>query len=273
MQQGEDLSKVVEKWLRTQGYPLEMKVAGALRERRFIVEQGCYYSDPETRTSREIDVIASSYDEYGLLSVSFVVECKSSRDRPWVLFGCEESGNRLFNFALSSTAARMHLTERLFCDPEAESQVQSLTWFIKPNGNGYGLVTAMSNSGEDAAFKAVMSVLKASIDVLRVGADREGASLQFVLPVIVLEGRLFEARLGDEGVPTVTEIQSGFLSTGRLIDGVACPSVHVVTSQALEEFCDKAADLRQELVALLKADCDLLWQRLTGGSGEADGER
>ena len=51
-----DLEKRVADWLKTQGYPLEMRVASALREVGFDVSQSEYYNDPDTQTSREIDV-------------------------------------------------------------------------------------------------------------------------------------------------------------------------------------------------------------------------
>src|SRR4051812_46473888 len=82
------LDSRVADWLDTQGYPLEMRVARAFRASRFRVIQSEYYSDPETKASREIDVIASvdARNEDFLFRLTFVVECKMSRDKPWVLF-------------------------------------------------------------------------------------------------------------------------------------------------------------------------------------------
>lgn len=83
-----DLKGKITAWLETQGYPLEMRVASALREVGFDVSQGEYYDDPETQTAREIDVVAVKGDDYGLLEVSVVVECKKSakiRDVPEIM--------------------------------------------------------------------------------------------------------------------------------------------------------------------------------------------
>ena len=88
-----DLKNKVTAWIETQGYPLEMRVASALREVGFDVSQGEYYDDPETQTAREIDVVAVKGDDYGLLEVSIVVECKKSADKPWVLLSRRISMN------------------------------------------------------------------------------------------------------------------------------------------------------------------------------------
>ena len=69
MNNDEELSKKVHSWLETQGYATEMKVAMQLKKYNFGVLQSFYYDDPETNISREIDVIARSIDNGGLLEM------------------------------------------------------------------------------------------------------------------------------------------------------------------------------------------------------------
>src|SRR5690348_1970744 len=86
----------VAKWLRSQGYPLEMSVARAFRQAGFRVTQGRYYEDPQSHEWREIDVAASwaitraGDTDVSRIAVTVAAECKLSRDKPWVLF-CHES--------------------------------------------------------------------------------------------------------------------------------------------------------------------------------------
>jgi len=75
-------------WLEAQGYPLEMRVAKAFQIAGARVIQSEYYTDPSTEESREIDVVADWQTRIDnlLVRVSFVIECKSSKDKPWILF-------------------------------------------------------------------------------------------------------------------------------------------------------------------------------------------
>lgn len=81
-----DLQASVQEWLEAQGYPLEMRTAAAFRLAGFRAVQGVYYQDPETDAWREIDVVADIPEVYRSARIVFVAECKSSRDKPWLLF-------------------------------------------------------------------------------------------------------------------------------------------------------------------------------------------
>jgi hypothetical protein len=83
-----ELKKKVKSWLESQGYPLEMYVAKKFAEFGFDIGQSVYYKDIETGKSREIDVIAFKYfNSYGVwFNLAFVIECKLSRDKPWIVF-------------------------------------------------------------------------------------------------------------------------------------------------------------------------------------------
>ena len=87
MPKGEDRASYVRRWLKEQGYPLEMRVADALRRAGFRVRQSAYFSDPDENKPRELDVVASYVWDAAAISWELVVlvECKSAAE-PWVLF-------------------------------------------------------------------------------------------------------------------------------------------------------------------------------------------
>jgi hypothetical protein len=78
-------SKIVA-WLEEHGYPLEMYVASVFQNLGFKVDQGIYFSDPETGSSREVDIVAHKNFSINGKYVSFVciIECKSSKEKPWL---------------------------------------------------------------------------------------------------------------------------------------------------------------------------------------------
>ncbi|MDH3998804.1 MAG: hypothetical protein OET90_08180 [Desulfuromonadales bacterium] len=249
----EALEKKLAKWLETQGYPLEMKVASALSKQGFYVLQGAYYDDPETNTTREIDVVASTRDIRGHFQVSFVIECKSTRDKPWVLFTSEDhvDGNRLLRYATKPEKTHAILDEKFSQNTEA---VLGLKWFVKEQRLAYGAATAFS-SGDDPAYKGIMSALKASMGLCR--QTSKHTPLHFIFPVVVLEGRLFEAYLDKNEENNICEIEEGFVVYHREISDQPCSSIHIVTSNHLETFCKEAKQAVFELKNLFQEEYEL----------------
>jgi|SRR5579862_2004962 len=81
------LAGKLSEWLKKGGYPFEMKVARAFKKFHFSVGQSEYYADLDTNVSREIDVTALTQlnTDRAILRVEFVIECKTSVDKPWVM--------------------------------------------------------------------------------------------------------------------------------------------------------------------------------------------
>ena len=93
------LSGKVKEWICTSGFSLEMEAANAFRAAGFDVTQSAIYSDPQTAKGREIDVLARDPDFVGIITISFVLECKSST-KPWVVL-LPENGSVLYNRLLT----------------------------------------------------------------------------------------------------------------------------------------------------------------------------
>jgi hypothetical protein len=216
--------------------------------------------DPETETTREIDVIALKGDDYGLLEMSVVVECKKSTGKPWVLFTSDkhESGkNKFFTFAIMSDLAREKLSKNVL-----DKLSWDLLWMRKPERTGYGMAVAFAK-GEDPAYKAVLSTLKASINQNKSQADAGySRSLRFVFPVIVLDGNLFETYLDAGGKIVIQEIEEGIVTYYRDIAGFPACSVRVVTASRLSSFCHDAMEAANQIKALLKTEIENMWQQL-----------
>jgi hypothetical protein len=230
----------VAEWLDTQGYPLEMRVARAFRGSRFRVIQSEYYSDPETKSSREIDVIAS-LDAAGkdyLLRVTFVVECKMSRDKPWILFTGTSRG--LADPARVAQRASNGLGGRLLMALGKEKAAQDLEIFGLHGRPAHGVTQAFT-SGTDAAFAALHGAAKATAAL---ASHRGGSSVPFLqvfFPVVVIEGRIFEYYLADTDEPTVEEVGEGTLLWRNPVVDEPHTIVDIVTLSALPGYVARAA--------------------------------
>src|SRR5262245_20351000 len=84
----------VMKWIRSQGFPVEISVGNELRKRGFTVRHSRTFRDPVKGKLRETDLVATldsrvvdwSGDAHVRASLHFVIECRSARKNPWVVF-------------------------------------------------------------------------------------------------------------------------------------------------------------------------------------------
>ncbi|ASZ14131.1 hypothetical protein KTO58_03345 [Chitinophaga pendula] len=68
-----DLKNKVKEWLDKQGYPLEMYVAAAFQESGFKIAQSVMYVDPDSKTPREVDLVAHKTIEHSGVYISFAI--------------------------------------------------------------------------------------------------------------------------------------------------------------------------------------------------------
>jgi len=245
-------------WLETQGYPLEMRVAKAFQTSGARVIQSDYYTDTSTEESREIDVVAywQSTIEDLLIRVSFVVECKSSKEKPWILFVSPEA--RLTPSARVVQRAASELGRRTLLRISKEASIQSLPIFKLPEAPGYSITQAFT-SGHDVCYAAASAVANAAIattnetDKPSSGFQRP-AILQIVFPVLVTEARLFAAALEEDGSVSINEEKSGVLLWRNPIVGLPHTIIHVVTLNALSDFIADARESAEKFMALCASD-------------------
>src|SRR5262249_24084840 len=89
----DDLKSKVAAWLDKEGYPLEFRTANSFRRAGFRVRQSEYVRAEDGDKVREIDVAASKTWRLDkpMLRVYHVVECKWTKDKPWVVFSSPET--------------------------------------------------------------------------------------------------------------------------------------------------------------------------------------
>ncbi|MCK4395306.1 MAG: hypothetical protein KAW56_14395 [Candidatus Marinimicrobia bacterium] len=250
----DDPKSKIKEWLSTQGYPLEMKVAAAFRKAGFEVIQSHYYIDPENNNYREIDVVAIMPDPKlsGVIDISFVVECKTSKKKPWLLFSSDrilERWNILFSYCINSDRTREALIKKGF------DRIKKLLWMNKKGRIAYGLTQAFT-SGDDITYKAAISVLKATISRKKQLEKRIPAPFMFIFPVIIIEGQLFECFLSDKGQLSIIEFENGFFHFPFSIADEPGTCIHILSSNKLTDLCSQAKNVSNTLLSLLQNDID-----------------
>lgn len=252
---GDVQSKVLE-WLETTGFPLEMAAAEAFRQVGFENRQSITYVDPETKTGREIDVVANRYDWIGVKDINFVIECKSSKN-PWiVLTSAEGFGylNIIHAFAVMSDNARAELTK------DGWKETKTFPFLdTKNRSGGYGFRQAFSRN--DTAFEASMNVLKACVSLT--GQKRTPIPyLSIAFPVIVIDTPLFECQLDDDGQLSLKEVESARYLFSAHIPDLQMTCITVVTKKYLPEYADWAKRVADALDEDLEAESQRILKSL-----------
>lgn len=208
------LKDQVQNWLQENGYPLEMEVSQAVKNAGFSVVQSEYFEDPETGTLRETDIVAYTQhqEDAGRAIFALVAECKSGKDKPWVLFTASEyypaypAGLSVSRRASSEEG--MSIMRVLSSRPE----IQDSLLFEVPERPGYGLTVALRQSNNDIAYGALMSVSKASLGVVeRLTKKGESTLVPFAWPILIIDAPLFEVYLDEQGKIVTSEIDKGLL--------------------------------------------------------------
>lgn len=236
-------------WLEKTGFPLEMEAASAFRMAGFDVRQSFTYPDPEIGKGREIDVLAEDPDPFllGIIEISFVIECKASKN-PWVVLTSEDAFanyNRIHAFSISSKAAKDVLFTQI------DKQVKLPAFLERPSNGGYGLRQAFGKDS-DPAFAGAINVLKACIGIAQ---DRPNIPrLAFAFPVIVVDSPLFECSRTLDGKLDLVEVdQSEFLFSAHIPEKIGC-AIKVITRPKLQDFANSAKQLANELRNQLKSE-------------------
>jgi hypothetical protein len=213
-----DLREFVLSWLATQGHPLELRVGHLLRQHNWQVDHAVWYSDPETGKSRELDVVATIGAWRGNAGINcrFAVECKQS-EKPWVVFSAEKQPSlRRADPLIANDVGQAILTTSIRKNIEFPFE-------LYPGDRlGHGIVKVGSEKSGDptSAFAALRGAISGATSIgtfadsftRRLG-NRLLRAVEFVIPLIVFEGVLFEYYLNSTGTAELREIDAIAVST------------------------------------------------------------
>lgn len=269
-----DLLTKVGAWLQTEGYPLEFATASAFHKAGFNVLQAEYTKPTPSRPRREVDVVAHmTVRDQGLLRVEFVVECKWSADKPWVFF----CGTRGMTIAASATQTMgSRLAELLMWKEAGNPAMATLGMFMPTGRSAFGGRQAFSKS-TDLVFdvvRAVTSNCRALADAYDYDVDRAIARAQLpanavaMFPVIVVDGRLFEASAAEEGLDLEEVPQTRVHFRGAERHRYAIATVDVVRSDHVETFARERAKDSTALLGILSSALTELRERTVDGQLE-----
>lgn len=131
-----DLHKKILEKIDETGFPLELRVSKFLHDNNYIVANNIYYVDLDEGKGREIDIRAHKnyvIEDKGLQHYcrnSFYIECKKSKNKPWVIFTSPQTGYDVDLFNLGCKGS-MHDAKERWHIPEIMSPLHQIHPFIK----------------------------------------------------------------------------------------------------------------------------------------------
>jgi hypothetical protein len=237
-----ELEANIRGWLEAQGYPLEMRTAAAFRLAGFRAVQSAYYEDPETSAWREVDVVADIPEITPSARIVIVAECKSSRQKPWLLFTSPKrpiSGPSRVMERISNQRGQEWLESI-----KLRHDIQSLRLFRVSPTPAYGITQALRRDQPDVTYAAALAAAKASISFAR------SKSPTVVFPLVVTDARIFTCSLR-ENDPTAIDLEE--VTAGDLLwrNPVAQRRYSIIKIIGIEELDKFAATAYRSAMNLM----------------------
>ena len=238
----------VSDWIEKSGFEFELHVARQLAELGFIVSQSETYAGSVPDEIIEVDIEGSLWvtgvdrdAEIHAVSLTTIAECKKAH-LPWVLFTSPVS-ERVRSYSLKRYSKG--LGDRLLVYLGIGEQTEPLVPILEhPPRMGFALRTAMlkpnmekgPREGKQSAEIAVAQLRREVIAWSQdhsVNENDEDYKGWVLFPVVVVDGKLFECRLSQDGHPEVHSIDHGVLSLPAPNTRVAGLPIDIVTREGL----------------------------------------
>lgn len=272
MSDSDALRKKLLDWLTTQGYSLEMRVAGRFRKQaNFDIRQGWHYIDPETTASREIDVVCTHSEVLGLAAVHFAISCKAG-SKPWVLFRSGhtlENYNRLLRYGFLSSDARRTIADAILLksDSNGEPIRPPLTWFWDDSKTAYAVAQAFTDKS-DIPFAATLSAVKAALYCCISSPQHSDAPrFSVAFPAVVTAAPLFACSIDEAGEVELTTIDMGFLFFQQKIRDLPSVRVAIVSERGLSAYVEQCNAVASELQRIFAPAVEREWEEIQARSG------
>lgn len=268
------MKEKVASWLRSQGYPLELSVGRILRDHGWNVEHSKWYADPESGKPREIDIYATVYsdqrEKFRWGSVGLVIECKQTVGKPWVVFTAPRS---TFDLQVSNSIVADDFSRAVLYSIPPEL---GLPTFLRPSDRVAHAVTRAfveSKSGDPTGpYSALRGVITAASAIgtrneeLALSSTSDLLMADVLLPVVVIDGELFDFSVGEDDEESLIEIP--WIQT--IITASADETlsiVTIVTRRALADYLSgltpKAKNFASSMTTHIQNVHDLVRRRRT----------
>jgi len=203
----------LEKEIQKTGYPVEMEISTVLDEGNWLVDWNNYYYDADMNVARELDIRATPYkpekdkqkEEIFSFYPFLAIECKKSESNAWVFFKRKmKLGTFGFEGQYLDYITAWNIQE--WFSPIYATLLGNLHYYkSREFSRAYKQIKLQKDraSSKDEIFEAINQLVKyLSYEIenyvdLYKGGKMKIMSNIFYFPIIVFDGKLYEAVLND----------------------------------------------------------------------------
>jgi hypothetical protein len=266
-----ELNDKLRAWLATEGYPFELRVGRAFRDAGWNVFHAHHYVDPETAKLREIDVHAAigpyvgDTKGMGMVGIHLVCECKVSQAKPWIVFTSSHGDDELRlapHLTVGDVSCRA-LADAIFTNRG------KLTNLVMGPRIGHAITKAFSESrSADPAgpFSAILAAISAATALsnqhygFQLRAPQTGPWFSIYLPMVVLQGQLFEYYLDASGNEVLEECSRVHVLAYPPASDPIPVVVQIVTAEALASFAAAAHEEARFVAKAILPKANEIWE-------------
>ncbi len=257
------------------GFPSELIAGNTLEQHEWLVRYNQYFLDEDEGKGREVDIQATKHcynplnGETAAVWITMICSVKKC-EKPWVIFTKKECPEPGWDRLLLKGNPIDNIKALKYNDI---SKYSTLHEYERCGNSYYSGFKGQSSQGD--IFAALVTSVKACEYYLNCqkknyfGKDAlfdfsEDTLIEFIEPVVVLNGHLFEAFLDNNGELSVQRVHRvplnfGYVSNNyRRQEGYGHYHVEIVTLDGLEEFSSKKAFwgkyMRDQIESNLKAN-------------------
>ncbi|MGC6767757.1 hypothetical protein [Enterococcus sp. LJL51] len=239
-----ELLKKIKEEIEKSGYPTELRTNKKFQSKYWQTTENSYYIDQDENKGREIDLEAhkskssKNSDKITVWS-KLSVEIKKS-EKPWVIF---TSNKKRFDTGGYGLLNHKHNINRELLSYEDIMKEHPSSSFKRLGRSEFIPFT----KGSPQIFDSLLSSVKSCIEVHRSDSDHKEAASEnsfdiiFYSPLIVVDSRLFESHLEDDGEITIDETEHIVYSFNYASPNYQSKQylVDVVTLSGLENYLEK----------------------------------
>ena len=214
----DDIKSQLEREIDKTGFPLELRIADLLKNSGYEVNHSVYYVDKDEGKGREVDIVAhrsqfrKKRNARWFVIHNLAIECKKS-DKPWVVFSSTARGDDDQNLFIVDVPYGTGISEWDESSWDIFDEIEKVHPMLKHERQGRNYFVPFSHSeNSETIFKALTTSVKAAIAIEERLTPYSDDRLQFNYPIVVLQGKLFEAYLedGDINIHEVDRIPINF---------------------------------------------------------------
>lgn len=199
------------------GFPLELRVSKFLQDNGYRVANNLYYIDQDEGKGREVDMRALKNYKYKagekthFIRHCLLIECKRSAKKPWVVFSSPQSVYDRRFFYLQCRGVKKDIK---WVNTGVPKKMGEIHPFSSHERRGRSFFEPFKNiEGGGNIYKSLITSVKAAIAMRNnaFGARAKG-NVCIYYPVIIFDGKLYEAYLDDKNKINTQEVDSVIVS-------------------------------------------------------------